>query len=339
MAETVSRKNFLNKLLCISPGLSGRESIQQSSCVVFKRGMLYSMSQEIACAISSSLPETWEGALPAETLIKMLKLMPEDEIELDFSASALTVKGNRKKPKFNLESNIILPIDEVERPKKADWQKLDAEFCEAVELVCKCTSKQDKDDFLKRCVHVHPEWLEAFDGIRYMRYTVPSPSKVPILVRGDSLKSIGQLGMTKGAETEGWFHFKNPLGLRLSIRKLADGNEYPDASSALTQRGRKLIFPKGLADAAQRAGLAAEVDSIRIKISKGEMSLYAANNELEHTEELSIKYKGDDLAFSVPFKLAKELAEDHTECEVCESHLRIDGGKYVYIALLEMEKP
>ena len=66
-----------------------KETIHQSSCVVLRRGKFYSLSTEIACSITSGLPEDIEGAVRAEKLIAMLESYPDDEIDLNIQAKRL----------------------------------------------------------------------------------------------------------------------------------------------------------------------------------------------------------------------------------------------------------
>ena len=117
----IDRKDFLQRLLCVSPGISNRETIQQSSCIVFRNGRLYTMSTEVACSLKSNLPEELEAAIPAEIVTNLIKLYPDDELDLEMTDSHLLVKGKGKKSKVAIMGDIVLPIDDVERPET--WAK------------------------------------------------------------------------------------------------------------------------------------------------------------------------------------------------------------------------
>ena len=329
----INRESFLQKLLLVEPGISTKETIQQSSCVVFLKGRLYTLSQETACSIPSELPSDWEFAIRAEKLIALLKSMKDEEIELNYSKT-LNIKGQGK-ARLNTEERILLPVSEVELPKKDDWQELHEDFAEAVDLVCKCTKR--RSEFQKECIHITKSWLESSDNMKMIRYSVPTFIRKSVLVRGESIKVIVQLGMTKAAETSNWLHFKNPTGLRLSVRQFGL-EEYPRLEDFLKMRGKRVTFPKGLVDAATRAAIFCEDgNSLKVSISEERLLVEGRSVQGEYLESRKVKYVGAPLAFWIPAKLISELVKEHSNAEVTDYTIRVDGGKYVYCASLMKE--
>jgi hypothetical protein len=333
----VNRMDFLAKLLMVEPGIAARETIQQSSCVILKRKRLYTLSMEIACSLLSGLPEDMEGAVRAEKLVALLKLLPDEEVDISIVDKILHIKGRRKATyKIPMEAEIVLPVDEVERP--INWSELDGDFSESVDLAQRCTIKKTDEGFAKVCIHCHPKWLESCDNRRMIRYPIKTFVKSPVLVRGETFKSIVQMGMTKGCETDNWLHFKNPSGLRMSLRKY-NVESYPDLATFLNIRGRKVSFPKGLKEVAERVGLFAEKDlRLTLDDSKHALIVEGRSVEGEGYEECKMKWDGDKISFLVPPKMLAELVTKHAECEVTEASLRVDGGKYVFCSALEMVK-
>ena len=334
----VNRKDLLRKLLCVEPGISKKETIHQSSCVVLRRGRFYSLSTEIACSITSGLPTDIEGAVRAEKLIAMLESYPDDEIDLDIQAKTLSLKGTRRRTNFPMEDVVLLPVSEVELPDAKNWQKLHLDYSEAVSLVHRCTTKNSKpeDGFIKTCVHIHPEFLEASDAKRFIRFPLPNFVQKPLLMRGETIKVMCQLGMTKGQETESWLHFRNPMGLRLSLRKITlEG--YPDFSPFLEIRGKKVKFPKGLAEVAMRAGiLEDEQGDIKLSLTKEKILVNGKSVLGEHEEECATKYLGEPISFMIEPKLIGELIDQGSETRVSDTCLRVDGDKFVYLTSLEI---
>jgi hypothetical protein len=146
-----------------------------------------------------------------------------------------------------------------------------------------------------------------------------------------------QLGKTKGCEPESWIHFRNPLGLRLSLRKHAV-EFYPDQAELMKVRGRKLTFPKELADAAQLAGLFENEGNVRIKLAPGLLTILGENVEGQYRATLKTGYKGKEVSFLTAPKLIAELVARYSECELTEHTLRVDGGKFIFLTALEMLK-
>ncbi len=331
----LNRKEFLHKLLCVEPGVNKQETtIPQTSCIVMRRGRFYSYSQEIACSTLSGLDVEIDGAIRAEKLIAMLEQLPDEEITVVLENNVFKVStATKHRAKFAMEEEVLLPVDEVERPK--DWVLLHEDFTEAVDLVHRCTRK--KDVLAKECVHINKDWLESSDDVRMIRYTVPTFVKDSILVRGEAIKKMVPLGMTKGCETANWLHFRNPMGLRMSIRKF-EMEEYPPLGDFLKMRGTKVVLPKGLEQVSSMAGLFVEEDgNIHVSIKAGELTVQGISVEGEYGHTRKSKYEGPDLDFLVPPKLIAELVHKHTQCEVTSSTLRVNGGKYIYATALEMK--
>jgi hypothetical protein len=330
----LDRKSFLQKLLCVQPGLG--KTIQQSDCIVFKKGRLYTLSQEIACSLSSDLPVTMEAAVPAEKFLKLLERFSEEEIDVSLEESVFHVKAKRKNSKLPTEQDIVLPVDEVDRPGKKLWKKLHEDFSEAVELVSKCCKKEG--DFANECIHVHPEFLESSDNVKMIRYPLKTFVKKSVLVRGRSLKAMTQLGMTMGQETDNWLHFWTPMGLRLSVKKF-DLEHYPDLSQFLNLRGKKINFPQGLETGIMTAEVFKnEQDNISVKLSENLLTIVGESSHGEYREERDVEYDGKSFSFFCSPKLFAELVSEHTVLEVTECSLRVDAGKFVFVTSVEVRQ-
>jgi hypothetical protein len=292
------------------------------------------MNREIACSLPSGLPPDLEGAVSIVKLLEVLDKLPDENVDLFPDQGILAIKGgNGRRLRLVLESEIHLPVTRVELPARDAWQRLDDAFEEAVDLVSRCTTR--KKEFGNECVHIHPKWLEASDDIRAARYEVGTFVQTDVLVRGRSLKEICQLGMTQGAETLNWLHFRNPLGLRLSVKKFGL-ESYPPLEQILTLRGSKLSLPKIFAEAAARAGVMSDDDSVLVRLDKGAAQVSSACIEGDFGEPIKIQYQGPTLEFILPYKLVPELLEQNTEVEVTEHSLRVGTERYTYVMGLQM---
>ena len=329
----LDRRELLQRLLAVSPGIV-KSGTTQSDCIVLRKGRFYTLSKEIACSLVSGLEPDVEGAVQADRLIELLKQMPDQDVDINIEKGILHLSGlgKARRAKIPMESEILLPVGSVELPKA--YTRLSEGFAEAVDLVISCTKK--RGEFLHECLHIHPKYIEASDNIQMARWDIETFVPKSVLVRGQSLKAITQLGMTKGAMTESWLHFVNPMGLRVSVCQWAM-EKYPKLDDFLNLRGEKVVLPKLLAGAAMRAGIFAEEDSIGVKLNgDGRVLLESKCGAGEYQEEKVLKYDGPELRFSVPYKLIAKLVEKHNGIEVTECSLRVNGGKYIYATSLEM---
>lgn len=306
----------------------------QSNCVVMRRGWFYTLSREIACAVPSGLPETIDEAIEAERLIEYLKGIKDDEITVVVEDKTLTIKGsNREKSRMALMEEVLLPIDSVERANT--YLPITQQFSEAVDLAQKCTLK--RAEFLKACIHIHPKYVEGSDNTRLLRYPIKNFVRQSVLVRGESIKAITQLGMTKAAETESWLHFRNPMGLRVSVRKW-EMKKYPDFGPILAMRGRPIVFPKNITEAADIAALfAEETEGIRLTTRKNQIHIQSGDVSGEYERIIDAQYSGPEISFRIPPKLLIELIDKGTNCELTDCSLRMEGDRFIYVAGLETE--
>jgi hypothetical protein len=253
----VLRKDLLTRLLCLEPGINHRgKSPEQTWCVAFANGRAYSLSVEIACSVPSGIPAPFWCAVRAERLIAVLRHLPEEELDVTLDGDSLKLrgKGGRRRATLAVEPEVLLPYNAVTLPDPKAWRPLDPRFGEAVELVCPCAVR--KGAYLKECVHLTPDFLEACDGKQLGRYVLPTPAAGSVLVYARALAQTAQLGFTQAGETEDWLHFRSPptIGLRLSVRKYPT-DKYPDMSRVLTGAGQPVTFPAGLKDASTVASL------------------------------------------------------------------------------------
>ncbi len=101
-----NRSDLLKRLISVSSGLTSTGSTLQSTCFVFKKSRLYTLSREISCSILSGLDESITGAIQAKTLMSLLKKMNEEEIDIDIEDGKLIIKGKGRAAKLTMEAEI-----------------------------------------------------------------------------------------------------------------------------------------------------------------------------------------------------------------------------------------
>lgn len=332
----MNRKELLNRLLMVSPGLSKAETIQQSSCVVLRKGRFYTMSQEIACSVASGLPSEFEGAVPADSLIKILQVVPDEELKVSLEEGIFFLKGKGRRTKLACHAEVILPVDSVELPKSSEWQDITHDFVEGVEACHPCTS--ERGEFLHQCLHITPEWVEAGNNQRVAHCKVATFVKEPVLVKGRTVRQLCQLGMTFAAETDSWLHFKNPTGLRVSVRKYAR-EFYPDFSPFLKSRGQQVKFSKTLGLSIKAASVCSSDDLVRVVISDGKVSIIGVHHGGEHVEFAKLPTRGVDADFQVCYEHLMDLIDKYGKCEIVGNFLRAGDDKVTYLMSVSKGQP
>lgn len=335
----MNRSDLLQRLQAVQPGCAlsdSRGGVLQSSCLILRNGWCYTLNREIACAIGTGLG-TITGAVHAGTLISLLKSLNEASVSITADAKTLSITSKTDRTRIPLDP-ILLPagVDKVERP--TNWLPLHNSFSEAVALCERCTKKriERREEFAKACLHIHPDWIEASDNDHAARYTLPTFVKSPVLVRGTTLKELIPLGCTEASETSRWLHFRNPMGLRFSVRKF-EPEQYPDLTSFFDLRGRSVTLPRGLKDAAIRAGIVADSGKsgkLATVTINGEQVLVSASGVMgsyDASRVSSLPLEGDAFSFPIPTKLLAELTEQRGEVEISPLSIRVSSGAYCYV--------
>lgn len=335
----IKREAFMQILDSVSPGLSPRDILEQSSCFVFSNGNVMTFNGEVSCRAKSGLDKEVSGAVSGKKLVDVLTKSPDEEIEIGSKEGKLTIKGFSRQSNVVMEADILLPVKSVEKPEK--WLPLNPDFAEAVGIVSQC-APDDPQSFPLNCVHIMPEYVEAGHSYQIGRYNLDTGIKGEHLIRAIAIRSMSKMGHTEFSETDGWLHFRNASGLIMSCRKYLE--EYDDFSGFLEQEeeGVPLALPKGLDKVAERAMVFSEdnpdLKLITVELKKGRMRITGRGITGEHIEMPKAVYAGPPMSFLIKPDLLAEITKKHNDCVLTGDKLRIDGGKWKILLCLTPTK-
>lgn len=333
---TTNRPHLLQLLQQVQPGISNKEVVEQSSCFVFKDKILSTFNDEVCCRIPCEIELV--GAVQSAPLLAMLAKLPEDEIEIGTDIDQpgeLLIKGKNRRAGIKMEAEVLLPVDLVDVPKK--WIPLPPDFCEAVEVVSRCASKDADNSFRLTCVHVHTDWLEACDNYQMARFPISTGVRSPILIRATTMKAIVGAGVSEICETRSWLHFKSESGLVISLRKHYE--DYPDLSQAIVlDDGTRVTLPGGLAEAVDKAVVFSKEtihsNKITVKLSKDKLVIAGEGDNGWFQEKKKISYDGEPFGFRIDPKLLIDITKKNNECTLSAHKLKVDGGKFTFVSSL-----
>jgi len=328
----INRQQWLKQLEAVEPGLASREIIEQSSCFVFNDGKVQTFNDEVA--VTADCPVEITGAVPADPLLKLLRKLKEEELEVEVTDGELQVKGKGRRAGIRMEEKVVLPVEVVEDVGK--WKKLPDGFLDALKVVIQVVGR-DESMFACTCVHIHPEWLEGSDNYQVLRYPLETGVGGSTLVRRDALRHVIGLGVTKFSETDSWVHFKNKQGVVISCRRYAEG--YPDIGSVLDVSGESVTLPKGIEGIVDKAQVFSseskiESDSLTVRLRKGKIEIEGRGPDGWYAERGEVEYDGRSMQFTIAPKLLLEVVKRGCKCEVTSGRLKIDGGKWSYVTCL-----
>lgn len=327
----IERKELLSQLDIIAPGLAPRDIVEQSSCVVFKDGVVMTFNDEIACQMKTNLKLT--GAIQASTLIETLRKMTEEVIEVDVKESEIVIHGKRRQIGVGREATILLPIETLDEP--GEWHDLPEQFSDAVDMVLPCCGR-DEQKFNLTCIHLFRKGIDASDNFQYGYYKMKMPLQEDVLIRSSSMKHVIPMGVTEMALSESWIHFRNSRGLIMSCRRWQD--EWQDYSAFLSQEGTPAKFPKALAKAAELAGgissQNADNNQVTVTMRKGKLKLRAEGVGCWSEEFKKVQYDGPNVQFRIDPGLLQKICNEHNNLEINERVIIVRSNKYTYVTCL-----
>ena len=326
----IDAKELLNQLEWVVPGLDKKELIEQSSCFVFRDGKVWTFNDEIACSVKCDLKV--EGVVFAEDLMKILRSLKDDKISIDIKQNKLLLQAKQARGATLFSKDILLPIDVVEVPK--GWRPLPEEFIDGLKLVHTCASRKSAQAELTY-VHIHPEYIEACDGVQAGRYLVAMPMKNPFLVEESSLRHILTMSPKKIGLTPRWVHFRNAAGFTISCRRNRD--VYENLGELFDVKGEPFTIPKGLKDDISiQEWLASRTDDHRVLVTleKGYMLIRADTSATWWVKRRRVHYDGPRLTFLIDPKLLVAIAEQFEDCEITDKRLLVNCGRLKYVTAL-----
>lgn len=352
--KTINRELLLSALDFAKAGLAQREIIHQSTCFIFRNGLIQTYNEKTACRIPSPFGEDFEGAVPSGAFFEILGQLPEEELTASYKNGQLQLKGKGRVAKINIEAQVSLDVDSIEEP--GEWTELHPDFCEGISIVQQCAVPKGGDNALA-CIHIHPQWIEACDLSRVMFCRFEKETLFPesVLVRRESVTSLGNMGASHFSITNGWIHFQGPRGAILSCRRYADVIDFPDLSRNVGIEGEPLEFSKSIEDEMKRAQVFTSPDGednnfLRIDVyqtpdgknggTKGEMRLEGRGPAGSYTCRKTAVYKGEDMTFYIPpLILLDSLKKEGAKLSVTPQFLVAKTDKYHYVAGLAQMEP
>jgi hypothetical protein len=326
---TVNRAALLQAFESVSPGLAPKEVFQQSTCLVFKKGRVWTFNDEVACSYPSPLPD-FEGALPAKPVTELLSKMTEDEIVVEVHPGEFRVRGKRRKAMVRMEDQVLLPIGGITPPGK--WTSLPDDFCDAVNLIHTCATT-DVSEYALSCIHIHPDYLEATDRHQISRYPCKTGLTEPTMVRASQLKEIVGVGVSEMSVADNWLHFRNSNGLVMSFRR--DMGDYPDLSAFLDTAGATpFVLPAGLEDVVKCTSIFAkdstQGDLVLVSLEPNRIIFEGSGAFGWYKEMKEVAYGGPSFQFLISPDLILAIADKANECSVAPGKLCITGAKFSY---------
>ena len=344
----LDRQKLLSDLSQLKPAVTRTDTFAQSSCLCFVGDRVVAMGGKnnndqltVACSLPSPLAGEVSGAVPARKLYELLAAMRCEEVRISQANGHLTVqpgekkKGEREAARIDVSMEVELPVHLL--PSPTEWKLLDSAFCDALEFISEFgKGKKGATATYVHMVHLHPDYLEAIDGVQCARWPLRNDITSCVCLTEDILPAA-RLKVKECAENDRWVSFRNSEGLVYSCRK-EEAADYPNLDGVLHVEGTKVVFPKGLTESVSIGEVFAKIDdthnNLLLHLHPGKFTLTGYGPQGEYTREVDGDYDGPEVEVYVNATRLKGLADRHSECVVSESKLRVDTQDYHYVSVL-----
>ncbi len=337
----VNRSTLIAQLEAVRFGVSAKNMVEQSTCVVFKGDKVFSFNDETACWGPSCLSLPTPVAVVAAPLLAALPKLPDDELEVIQKESGLLFRGKGKDFEVLGELEIRLPIDEVPIPTK--WSPMPSEVLEGLPLVIDCASRNDAD-YIWSMVHLTDKFVEASDNAQVARWRAKCPPFArPLLVRAETLKSVIHIEPSEVSVLDQWVFFRQGTDGPMVGCRVYHEDKYQDMSSVVEGDGdfHTAILPKSLGDAADRAYVFsqenADQDDVTVKLEPGFAMIVGQGATGKYREKRKVKYDGPAVEFQIPAKLLTKITKEFAECLISATMIRVKSGRLTYAVSLVKE--
>lgn len=333
---TVNRKKLIQDLESVKKGLATKDLIEQSTSFIFKDGKVLTYNDEIFAMTETELDIV--GAIEADPLLKLLHKVKDDELKIEQDDKELKIKGKRFSSGIAVDTDIRIPIDEIELPSKLS--KLEDDFSNAAKLAC-LTASTSLHEPLLTCVHIYNNKIESCDNDRITICTLEQEFDFDILVPAKNLLEICKENLTKIYADDSWIHFKTDDDVFLSTRLYNES--YVDLEQFIPKdKGKVIKFPKDTQEIIDRADIfskdiTSQEKVLYVQINNKKFQIITHNNQGWFKERAKIDFDAE-LYFSLNTEFLKDVLKITNEISIVENSLFFQTENSLHLIQLDNEE-
>ena len=332
--QKINRMDLLNKLQFLTPGLSDKEIVEQSTCFVFRKGKILTYNDELLCQTSCDLG--FEGAIKASTFLNTIRKEDCKSFALEHKKGKIVLKTRGMKYSLFLEKEITLPVEQVSVPEK--WKKLPVNFVEGLSTVYPIASSDDSL-FVLTCVLFSPTHLEVTDRWQACRYAVTLPIKKPFLVRKKAIQYLSERNIVKFAIDDAWIHFQSELGI-ISCRRYVDTKDFQDTEDYVSGKGVRFKLPVDITGKIEKLNTYLKDNvgkaSLRVELKSGAYKIVSKGINGVAIAAGKTLYTGKPVSFMVYADTLLYLCSHYRNCFIAKDKILVSGKNFQYAAAMKM---
>jgi DNA polymerase III sliding clamp (beta) subunit (PCNA family) len=224
-ANTINRKDLIDALTKVKPGLSQKELIEQSSHFIFEENRIWTYNDQIT--ISQEFESHLIGAIKADEFYKLLNKLEDENLEISVQEGEFSIQGKTVMAKIKIDPEIKLQPIQTPGINSKNWQALPKDFTEAISL-CLFSASRNMIRPELTCLFITGKTVLSTDSFRATKREMKSKIKTDFLIPAISAKELVKYNVHKVfVDNKGWLHFTNKEKTTFSCRTFADV-KYPE---------------------------------------------------------------------------------------------------------------
>lgn len=324
----VNRKDFINVLTKIKPGLTEEGTSDQTSHFMFNKEAVFTYNEAIT--VSHIFKTGIQGTVHAEELYSLLKKMDDEKVSIGVENKEFRIKGKKVKAGLKMVPKFAVDVP-FSTEKLKGWAKLPPEFFEAARF-CSMSASTDPNKTPFTSLFIEPNQITSCDNYRATRYALEGITDKPYLLLAEAAARLHSYDPVKYTKQQGWVHFQNKDKTTFSCRMV--GLEYPDLASIFNVRGVKMKLPAEFAKVLERSEImsASTVDLI---LEKGKITCRSQGDAgwIEETSEA--EYDAKKISVGATPEFIRAILKHSQVMTVGDKALLFKSKKFKHVIALK----
>lgn len=317
----MNRKEFLEVLKRLSPAITQKEVISQSTDFIFSGEKIITYNGNLC--ISANFKTDFTGAIHGKTLFNFLSSLKTDEVDFSKTENNFILKAGKTKSKIkskDIASEYINYDVSLFNPVKED-------FFNAIKTSIFSVAK-DESIFPLNCIFVNNDTVVTCDNIRATKIQI-SDIESSFLIPYEIAKILIQYkDFTSFYMEDKWYHLKTDNDIVYSFHMVF--GEYPDVEFLFNpEEGIIFEFPEELKESIEPALVFSdEVLEIIVRennircVGTGDNGTVYSNIEAEISEEIH---------FHINPLFLKEILSHTNQCVIYDNTLLFETETFIHV--------
>lgn len=331
VSGTIPRKDLLNALLFVKPGIATKNAIESMKYFYFSGTSIVSYNDTIS--IAYPFKTTFSAFIEADKLFKVVSKLDSDTISFHMEGETLKMSSGKVNTSFSsiTDKDVIDRINTVQESLKGEKRKtLPSNFTECISLCSQVAAIGDSAGTLN-CLYVNGVDIISSDNVR-IAHAVLKSKMDEMLILASEIKSLISIEPEWYILTKSWIHFISQNGCLYSIRTTK--GDYPDMLQFTKFTGVKITLPETLIKGVDLASIFTDDTdpSINVTIKNNVCRIFKKSQGGNIDFKESIDYPSDkEINFNIIHQLLREMMSHSTDIILSDSKSKLHNGGFTLV--------